>query len=237
GPPRATPGGPGPLAPGAAAPAGGRRVAAAGRPPAATPAPRRHRPPPRRHRTAPPRAGCGRGGPAGRDPGLSPLLRSCQRARPAPAIITPCSGTGQARISWLPARPAMPRMRGDTAWMAPNASPHRTGTRIACSFCGVAVGVSVGISRTCFWWPADPLVDHLPDLLVQLVLLPDAVRGPQQHRRDRHQPDRPADRRIDPLVAPQADAQLTLIPWGEDHGQRVGDPQQVAPQAFLARLH
>jgi hypothetical protein len=34
---------------------------------------------------------------------------------------------------------------------------------------------------------ADRLVDHLPDLLVQLVLLPDAVRGPEQHRRDRHQ--------------------------------------------------
>jgi hypothetical protein len=29
---------------------------------------------------------------------------------------------------------------------------------------------------------ADRLVDHLPDFLVQLVLLPDAVRGPQQHR-------------------------------------------------------
>jgi hypothetical protein len=53
-------------------------------------------------------------------------------------------------------------------------------------------------------------VDHLPDLLIQPVLLPDAVRGPQQHRRDRHQPDRPAYRRIDPLVIPQTDAQLTL---------------------------
>jgi hypothetical protein len=71
-------------------------------------------------------------------------------------------------------------------------------------------GRSVGISRACFCWRADPLVDHLPDLLVQLVLLPDAVRGPHQHRRDRHQPDRPAHRRIDPLVAPQADAQLTF---------------------------
>ena len=58
-----------------------------------------------------------------------------------------------------------------------------------------------GISRACFCWRADPLVDHLPDLLVQLVLLRDAVRGPQQHRRDRHQPDHPADRRIDPFVA------------------------------------
>src|SRR5262249_6619081 len=26
-------------------------------------------------------------------------------------------------------------------------------------------------------------------------------------------------------------------PGGEDHGQRVGDPEQVAPQALLARLH
>ena len=57
---------------------------------------------------------------------------------------------------------------------------------------------------------ADPLVDHLPDVLIQLVLLPDAVRGPQQHRRDRHQPDRSAHRCVDPLMAPQADAQLTL---------------------------
>src|SRR5215469_15980448 len=67
-----------------------------------------------------------------------------------------------------------------------------------------------GISRACVCWRGDPVVDDLPDLLVQLVLLPDAVRGPEQHRRDRDQPDRPADRRIDPLVAPQADAQLTL---------------------------
>jgi DNA-binding CsgD family transcriptional regulator len=49
---------------------------------------------------------------------------------------------------------------------------------------------------------ADPLVDHL----IQPVLLPDAVRGAQQHRRDRHQPDRPAHRRVDPLLAPQTDA-------------------------------
>src|SRR5215831_5704630 len=64
---------------------------------------------------------------------------------------------------------------------------------------------------------ASPFVDHLPDLLVQLVLLPDAVSGPQQYGLDRHQPDRAADRRIDPLVAPQADAQLAL-PGDEDHG-------------------
>jgi hypothetical protein len=57
---------------------------------------------------------------------------------------------------------------------------------------------------------ADRLVDHLPDLPIQLVLLPDAVRGPQQHRRNRDQPDRAADRRIDPLVTPQADAQLAI---------------------------
>ena len=83
---------------------------------------------------------------------------------------------------------------------------------IDCSLRGLAVGagVSAGISLACLCWRADPLVDHLPDLLVQLVLLPDPVRGPQQHRRDRHQPDHPAHRRIDPLVAPQADAQLTL---------------------------
>src|SRR5690349_23371800 len=87
--------------------------------------------------------------------------------------------------------------------MAPDTSPRTAGTRTGCSHCGVAVGaaVSAGISpacsRACLCWRADPLVDDLPDLLVQLVLLPDAVRGAQQHRRDRHQPDRPADRRID----------------------------------------
>ena len=48
---------------------------------------------------------------------------------------------------------------------------------------------------------ADRLVDHLPDLLIELVLLPNAVRGAQQHRRHRYQPDRPAHRRIDPLVS------------------------------------
>jgi hypothetical protein len=51
---------------------------------------------------------------------------------------------------------------------------------------------------------ADRLVDHLPDFLVQLVLLPDAVRGPQQHRRYSDQPDCPAHRRIDPLVTPRS---------------------------------
>src|SRR5690348_13552839 len=88
------------------------------------------------------------------------------------------NGTGPHQLA---ARtPGDARIRGDTAWMAPNASPHRTGTRIDCSLCGIAVGagVSVGISpaisRACVCWRADPLVDHLPDLLVQLVLLPDA---------------------------------------------------------------
>src|SRR4029450_9295400 len=83
---------------------------------------------------------------------------------------------------------------------------------------------------------ADRLVDHLPDLLVELVLLPDAVRGTEQDRRYRHQPDRPAHRRIDPLVTPKADAHPALS-GSEDHRQRVADPQQLAPQALLARLH
>ena len=79
-------------------------------------------------------------------------------------------------------------------------------------------------------------VDHLPDFLVQLVFLPNAVRGTQQHRRNRNQANRPAHRRIDPLMTPKADAYLTLR-GGEDHRQRVGDAQQLAPQALLARLH
>src|SRR5688572_5415693 len=83
---------------------------------------------------------------------------------------------------------------------------------------------------------ADRLVDHLPDLLVQPVLLPDPVRGPQQHRWYRNQPYRPAHRRINPLMAPEVDAHLAFS-RAEDHRQRVSDPQQLAPQALLARLH
>src|SRR5215218_5011621 len=83
---------------------------------------------------------------------------------------------------------------------------------------------------------ADRLVDHLPDLLVKPVLLPDAVRGSQQHRWYRNQPNRPAHRRINPLMTPQVDAHLAFS-GGDDHCQRIGNPQQLAPQALLARLH
>jgi hypothetical protein len=44
---------------------------------------------------------------------------------------------------------------------------------------------------------ADRLVDHLPDL-------PVLVPGPQPHRRYRDQTDRPAHRRINPLVTPRS---------------------------------
>src|SRR6476469_6185520 len=37
-------------------------------------------------------------------------------------------------------------------------------------------------------------------------------------------------------MTPQADAQLALS-GRDDHGQRVGDPQQLAPQTLLASLH
>src|SRR6266536_5525149 len=173
-------------------------------------------------------------------------------------VPQPCGPTRQANLARVPgrhrpplgslleptprdrlglARRALPAFRWPPFWKSARG---RGLTRACLCRPGQASGPtqmrSVGISRACFCWRADPLVDHLPDLLVQLVLLPDAVGGPQQHRRDRHQPDRPADRRIDPLVAAQADAQLALS-GGEDHGQRVGDPQQVAPQALLARLH
>src|SRR5690242_9048670 len=58
---------------------------------------------------------------------------------------------------------------------APNAAPPRTGTHIECCLCTVAaragepVGIPPAWSRARFCRGADPLVDHLPDLLVQLV--------------------------------------------------------------------
>src|SRR6516165_7449506 len=89
-------------------------------------------------------------------------------------------------------------------------APQRRLTTIASERFADGRAPPVCILREHCCWHADPFVDYLPDLLVQLVLLPDAVGGPQQHRRDSYQPDRPAYRRVDPLVAPKADAQLTL---------------------------
>src|SRR5690348_17257622 len=81
-------------------------------PPEATPAPRRPRPPPKWHRTALPRAGCGRGGPSGRGPGLSPWLRSCQRSfaksrrTRVPAISPKASARGTSDAGGASGHPA-----------------------------------------------------------------------------------------------------------------------------------
>ncbi|HEY6685626.1 MAG TPA: hypothetical protein VI094_05390 [Propionibacteriaceae bacterium] len=69
---------------------------------------------------------------------------------------------------------------------------------------------------------ADRLVDHLPDFLVQLVLRPDAVRGPQQSPAGPPPARSPRPPPHQPTRDPQADAQLTLS-GGDDHRQRVGD--------------
>ena len=42
-------------------------------------------------------------------------------------------------------RPRPAAEGGDAAWMAPKASPHRTGTRIECSRCGMGVGICLGV--------------------------------------------------------------------------------------------
>ena len=47
-----------------------------------------------------------------------------------------------SRRAWTVAWSSHQMASGDAAWMAPNASPHRTGTRIDCSR---GVGVSVGV--------------------------------------------------------------------------------------------
>src|SRR5256714_15412703 len=56
-----------------------------------------------------------------------------------------------SRRAWTVAWSSHRRASGDAAWMAPNANPHRTGTRIDWPVRGVGVGTGMGVMAGAAW--------------------------------------------------------------------------------------
>src|SRR2546428_10368398 len=107
--------------------------------------------------------------------GPPPIASSRVRSVPSDTGCSPSSGTC---VAGAPPRTSVPIRASACLLQQESATQGRVGkdqVRL-----GTSKELVWGLSRACFCWRADPLVDHLPDLLVQLVLLPDAVRGAQQ---------------------------------------------------------